>query len=102
MTARIYRPSKTAMQSGKANAKQWVLEFDAETPRRVEPLMGWTSADDMRASQVRLTFETKEQAISYAQEHGILHQVIDAKDPAPVYKSYSDNFATRRRQPWTH
>ena len=48
MTARIYKPTKTAMQSGKAKTKDWVLDYDPEVPRTVEPLMGWTSSSDMR------------------------------------------------------
>ena len=59
MPARIYKPSKTAMQSGQANTKAWVLDFELEQPRRVEPLMGWTSSGDMR-QQLRLRFEHQE------------------------------------------
>ena len=101
MFARIYRPAKTAMQSGQANAKRWVLEFEPELARRIEPLMGWTSSSDMRG-QVRLMFETREAAIAYAKAHKIPHQVIEPKERARASKSYSDNFAYDRRQPWTH
>ncbi|WP_163086914.1 ETC complex I subunit, partial [Acinetobacter baumannii] len=65
MVARIYRPAKTAMQSGQAKINDWRLDFEPETPRLVEPLMGYTSSTDMR-QQLRLTFETKEEAIAYA------------------------------------
>ena len=58
MTARIYLPARNAMQSGKAKGDRWCLEFDAETARTIEPLMGWTSSTDMR-SQVRLWFDTR-------------------------------------------
>jgi len=58
MLARIFRPAKTAMQSGKANARDWVLEFEPAAARKLEPLMGWTSSTDMNG-QVRLAFETK-------------------------------------------
>ena len=75
MTARIYKPAKTAMQSGQANTRSWVLEFDLEEPRRVEPLMGWTSSGDMR-QQLRLRFETQEEAVAYCERHGIAYQVI--------------------------
>ncbi len=67
MTARIYRPSRTATQSGLARAKHWVLEFEPAAPLQIEPLMGWTSSGDMK-SQVRLNFATKEEAIAYAAE----------------------------------
>ncbi|MGV6800426.1 MAG: ETC complex I subunit [bacterium] len=102
MFARIYSPAKTPMQSGKAKTQHWLLEFEAEAARRIDPLMGWTSASDMDASQVRLQFDTKEEAVAYAKEHNIPHQVIDPVPAKPVIKSYSDNFATHRRKPWTH
>jgi hypothetical protein len=101
MTARIYKPSKTAMQSGQANTKAWVLDFEPEEPRQVEPLMGWTSSGDMR-QQVRLRFATKEEAIAYCERHGMAYQVFDAKPPKRRVISYSDNFAPNRRDAWTH
>jgi hypothetical protein len=70
MVARIYRPAKTAMQSGQARTKEWLLEYEPSAPRQVEPLMGWTSSTDMN-SQVRLEFDSKEEAISYAERNGI-------------------------------
>jgi hypothetical protein len=70
MVARIYRPARTAMSSGEAKTHDWVLEFEPERPRTIEPLMGYTSSDDMR-SQVRLQFPSKEAAIAYAERNGI-------------------------------
>jgi hypothetical protein len=101
MTARIYKPSKTAMQSGFANTKDWVLEFEPEEPRTVEPLMGWTSSGDMK-QQVRLRFETKEEAIAYCERHGIAYQVSESKPVPRRLISYSENFAFNRRGAWTH
>jgi hypothetical protein len=101
MVARIYRPAKTAMQSGRANVKEWHLEFDPEMPRAIDPLMGWTSSSDM-LSQIRLTFDTKEQAIAYAEKHGIAYAVFEPHQRKPKPKSYSDNFRADRKQPWTH
>jgi hypothetical protein len=101
MTARIYKPSKTAMQSGLANTKDWVLDFAPEEPRQVEPLMGWTSSGDTR-QQVRLRFASKEEAVAYCQRHGIAYQVFEAKAAARRTISYSDNFAFNRRDAWTH
>ena len=69
MRARIYKPAKTAMSSGTAKTRTWVLEFAPETPREVDPLMGWTSSNDTQA-QVRLTFESREAAEAYAKERG--------------------------------
>lgn len=102
MFARIYKPAKTAMQSGKANTGRWVLEFEAETARRVDPLMGWTSGDPITSGQVRLNFDTEAEAIAYATKHGLAFRVDPAQQPQPQPKAYSDNFAFRRRKPWTH
>jgi hypothetical protein len=101
MVARIYRPAKTAMQSGTAKTHDWVLDYEPEQPREIEPLMGWTSSGDMR-QQVRLRFATKEEAVAYAERHGIAYQVFDSKTPARRAMAYSDNFAFRRRDAWTH
>jgi len=101
MTARIYKPSKTAMQSGAANTKEWVLDFEPEQPRLVEPLMGWTSSGDMR-QQVRLRFASQEDAIAYCERHGIAYQVFEATPPHRRTISYADNFAFKRRDAWTH
>jgi hypothetical protein len=101
MTARIYRPARTAMQSGTAKTRQWLLEYEPEAPRVVEPLMGWTSSTDMR-SQIKLRFASKEEAIAYCQREGIPYQVVEPKDPARRTIAYADNFAFQRRGLWTH
>jgi hypothetical protein len=101
MLARIYQPSKSAMQSGQANMRHWILEFAPSERRRIEPLMGWTSSGDT-LRQVRLTFETREQAVAYAKAHGIPHQVLAPKERRRKAKSYSENFAFERKEPWTH
>jgi hypothetical protein len=101
MTARIYKPARTAMQSGQAKTREWVLEYEPEEPRVVESLMGWTSSGDMK-SQLRLQFGTREEAVAYAERHGIPYQVQEGK-PAPRRGlSYADNFAFSRRGAWTH
>ena len=101
MSARIYSPAKTAMQSGKGKTGLWVLEFDKAAPRRVEPLMGYTSSADTR-SQVRLRFESREAAIAYAEKNGIAYRIEEPKVPSRRKVSYSDNFAFGRKTPWTH
>src|SRR5262245_12375281 len=101
MPARIYKPSKTAMQSGQANAKDWVLDFEPEQPRRVEPLMGWTSSGDMR-QQLRLRFDSKEDAIAYCEREGIAYQVFEVPPVKRRVMSYADNFSFRRLDAWTH
>ncbi|HYA28024.1 MAG TPA: ETC complex I subunit [Acidobacteriota bacterium] len=101
MTARIYKPAKTAMQSGFANTKAWVVDFEPESPRRVEPLMGWTSSGDMR-QQLRLRFSNKEEAVAYCERSGIGYQLFDAAPTKRRAISYSDNFSFKRREAWTH
>ncbi len=102
MFARIYRPSKTAMQSGKAKSKAWLLEFSAETARRIDPLMGWTGAEDMTAGQVKLWFETRDEAVAYAKKHAIPYRVDSERVAQMKPRAYSDNFSFQRRKPWTH
>ncbi len=101
MTARIYKPTRSAMQSGKNRAKLWLLEYEQEVPRSVEPLMGWTSSRDMK-QQVRLRFATKEEAVAYAERNAIAYRVEEPKPVATRTMAYSDNFKFNRVGPWTH
>ncbi len=101
MVARIYQPAKTAMQSGTGKSSVWVLDFEPEKPREAEPLMGWTSSSDM-LQQVRLTFADKQEAVAYAEKHGIPYRVCEPKLRAPIKKSYAENFKFGRRLSWTH
>jgi hypothetical protein len=89
------------MQSGKAKTKDWVLDYEPEEPRVVEPLMGWTSSGDMK-QQLKLHFHTREEAVAYAEREGIAYQVLPDKEPARRTISYADNFAYTRRGAWTH
>ena len=101
MLARIYKPAKTAMQSGRGNTNEWLLEYDQETARRIEPIMGWTSSSDMR-SQLRIRFDTKEEAVQYCQRHKIPYKVVEPKERRLHKKAYADNFRFNRAQTWTH
>ena len=101
MLARIYRPAKTAMQSGKAKSRDWRLEFEPATARTIDPLMGWTSSGDMNG-QVRLSFGTKQKTVAYAERHGIAFRLHEPQDAPLILKAYADNFATNRKQSWTH
>ena len=88
--AKIYKPAKTAMQSGMRNTKNWLLQFDTLNTG-VDPLMGWeTSKDTM--SEVKLEFLTKEQAINYAKKNNIDYYVIEPQKTKTIKKSYTDNF----------
>ncbi len=101
MVARIYKPAKTAMQSGQAKTKSWVLENVSAKPRGREPLMGWTSSADTK-QQVKLTFDSREAAEAYARKNGLAYKVEDPKTATRQRKSYSENFKWGRPQPWTH
>ena len=88
--AKIYKPTKTAMQSGTGNTKNWLLEFDT-LDTGINPLMGWESSKDTM-SEVKLEFSTKEQAINYAKKNDIDYYVIEPQKRKIIKKSYSDNF----------
>jgi hypothetical protein len=101
MTARIYRPARNAMQSGKGKSKQWVLVHEPASAREIDPLMGYTSSGDTR-TQIKLSFDTQEAAEAYAQKNGIAYSVQPAHDATPKRVSYPDNFRSDRKTPWTH
>jgi len=101
MLARIYKPAKTAMQSGKAKTRDWRLEFEPASARTIDPLMGWTSSTDMDG-QVRLSFETRDEAIAYAERHGIAFRLQEPQAAPLIIKAYADNFSPDRKQSWTH
>jgi hypothetical protein len=101
MRARIYKRPKSSMQSGCGNTRQWMLEYEPESPTTPDPLMGWASSDDMR-SQVQLEFDEREQAVAYAEKHGIAYQVFEPAPSSDKPKAYADNFRYDRKVPWTH
>ena len=88
--AKIYKPSKTAMQSGKRNTKNWLLEFDTLNTG-INPLMGWETSNDTM-SEVKLEFSTKEQAINFAKKNNIIYYIVEPQKRKIIKKSYSDNF----------
>jgi sugar phosphate isomerase/epimerase len=92
---RIYKPSKTAMQSGRARTKEWVLEFEPGAPRIADPLMGWISSADTRA-QVKLWFDTAEEAQAFAERHGLSFTIEQPHERKLRIKSYADNFRPDR------
>lgn len=101
MTARIYRPARNAMQSGQGKSRQWLLVHEATEAREIDPLMGYTMSGDTR-QQVKLSFDTLEDAEAYAQREGIAYSVQPAHDATPKKQSYPDNFRADRKTPWTH
>jgi len=89
--ARIHRPSKTAMQSGRAQTRKWLLEYAPVTRRTPDPLMGWSSAQDT-LNEVRMRFPTLDEAVAFAKKHGLDYTIIEPQARTPKVKSYADNF----------
>ncbi len=88
--AKIYKPNKTAMQSGLGKTNKWILEYETKNPTK-NPLMGWESSSDT-LSELKLEFSTKELAINYAKKNRINFELIEPKKRKVVKKSYADNF----------
>jgi hypothetical protein len=101
MAARIYKPAKTAMQQGDAGTREWVLEYEPQSPRTIEPLMGWTSSGDTR-SQIRMQFASLEEAVAYATRRGIAFRIDEPQKAELKPKSYAENFKFGRIDRWTH
>ena len=100
--ARIFQPPKSAMQSGRANTQGWVLEFEPTEAKVIDPLTGWYGSGDMRG-QVRLEFETREQAVAYAQAQGLAYEAEAPRAPSRITpKVYADNFRFGRTENWSH
>ena len=95
MKARIFQPAKTAMQSGRARAGHWQLEFEPELARHTDALMGWCGSADMRG-QIVMTFDTKQQAIAYAERYAIPYSVREPRARKRHLRAYADNFAFAR------
>ena len=91
--AKIYKPTKTAMQSGNRNTKNWLLEFDTLNTG-INPLMGWESSEDTM-SEIKLEFSTKEQAINYAKKNNINYYIVEPQKSKIIKKSYADNFTKK-------
>tara|TARA_B100001250_G_scaffold199814_1_gene171344 strand:+ start:212 stop:493 length:282 start_codon:yes stop_codon:yes gene_type:complete len=88
--AKIFKPTKTAMQSGLAKSDKWVIEYIVDQPG-VNPLMGWESSTDT-FSELNLEFSSKDKAIEYAKKNKIEFEIVEENKRKVVKKSYSDNF----------
>ena len=99
--ARIYQQPKTAMQSGRAGTQEWELAFEPQTREQPDPLMGWSGGGDSEM-QLRLRFETREEAEAFAKQRGLVYDVELPRPHRFVPKSYSDNFRFGRIENWTH
>ena len=101
MTIKIYKPSKSSMQSGLGKTKQWIAEFISEKDKIKDTLMGWNSSLDTK-SQIKVFFTTKEQAIKWAKKNNYQYFVEDPKRRKIKPKNYASNFDMNRKEPWTH
>lgn len=99
--ARIFEQPKSAMQSGYAGTRDWVLEFAPAERRVADPLMGWISSGDTEA-QVQLRFASREEAVAYAEQRGLAYQVALPHERTLRPKAYADNFRFGRMENWTH
>ena len=103
MVARIFKSSKTAMQSGTGNADQWFLEFEQKDNKSIDPVMSWIGSSDT-TSQIKLKFGTKEEATQYAKKNNLLFFIDEGSEKKMNIRKngYGDNFDYNRRRPWTH
>lgn len=101
MQVRIYQPPKSAMQSGRANTRRWLLEYEPETAKSLDPVMGWTASLDTN-EQLRMWFGSKEEAVDYATRKGLMYSVESSQERRVRPKSYGENFAYDRVGRWTH
>jgi len=98
---RIFKPAKTAMQSGRGKTREWVMEFEPRDRMMADPIIGWNGSHDT-GRQVRLHFETRDEAIAHARKNGFTYTVQEPNARKIKPKAYADNFAFTRREPWTH
>lgn len=101
MEVRIFKPAKTAMQSGRGKIKDWVMEFEATDRQDADSLIGWVGSSDTRR-QVTLHFNSEQEAVAYAKKHDYVYTVQKEKTRSIKPKAYADNFAHERVEPWTH
>ena len=101
MTIKIYKPSKSSMQSGLGKTKQWLAEYISEKDKTKDLLMGWNSSSDTK-EQIKIFFDTKEQAIEWSKKNNEQFIVIEPKERKIKPKNYASNFHMNRKEPWTH
>ena len=101
MTIKIYKQTKTSMQSGLGKTKLWLAEYISDSDNVKESLMGWNSSLDSK-TQIRVFFETKEQAINWAKKNNYQYFVYEPQLRKLKPKNYASNFDMSRKEPWTH
>ncbi len=100
-SVRIFQPAKNAMQSGRAMTRSWIVEFEPSAAVRPNQLMGWSGGDDT-SRQVRLAFDSQDEAVAYAKKHGLAYEVQQPRERIVRVRAYSDNFRAGRQGNWTH
>ena len=101
MVLRIYKPSKTAMQSGRFKTKNWIAEYISSESLEKDSLMGWNSSKDTK-TQIKIYFNTLEEAMEWAKKNNYQFEIISSQDRKIIPKKYSDNFSFNKKEPWTH
>ena len=101
MTIKIYKPSKSSMQSGQRNTKKWLAEYISDYEQVKDTLMGWNSSLDTK-SQIKVFFDTKEQAINWAVNNNYQYFVVEPKKRIIKPKNYASNFDINKKESWTH
>ena len=101
MTIKIYKQSKSSMQSGLGKTKVWLAEYISEKDKTKDSLMGWNSSSDTK-EQIKIFFDTKEQAIEWSKKNNEQFIVIEPKERKIKPKNYASNFDMNRKEPWTH
>lgn len=101
MTIKIYKPSKTAMQSGLGKTKKWLAEYISNEETVKDSLMGWNSSSDTK-SQIKVFFDSKEHAIKWAKKNNYQYFIEEPKVRKIKIKSYASNFDVNRKESWTH
>jgi len=91
MKAKIFKPAKTAMQSGRSKFNKWVLKFSDKRNQLKDTMMGWNGGSST-ISQIELKFSSKEEAVNYAKKNGIDYEVLETRERKVINKSYADNF----------
>ena len=91
MKAKIFKPAKTAMQSGRSKFNKWVLKFSNNKNQLKDTMMGWNGGSSTM-SQIELKFSSKEEAVNYAKKNGIDYEVLETRERKVITKSYADNF----------
>lgn len=102
MLVHIYQPARNPMQSGSGKVKTWLLEFDANEKKSLAALSGHVGSGDTLSTQLKMSFDSKEDAVAFAMKKGYAYKITELKKRAHTIKAYSDNFAYGRKLNWTH